>query len=338
VDDGHNGGIAGDMSLKLHLHQRSGFAGIVGNSPAMLATYELIHKVAATNSTVLITGESGTGKELIARVIHEKSSRVANPFIVAHCGTIPYELLESELFGHKRGAFTSAYEQKLGLFQIAHTGTIFLDEAGEISPYHQVKLLRVLEAGMMRPVGAVEDVKVDVRVIAATNRDLAQLVKERSFREDLFYRLNVFPIRVPPLRERGGDIVLLARHFLQKYRHDDRPAAELTPEAEQMLLSYSWPGNVRELENVIERATILCMGGLVGAEVLPPEIRAASGPDGRPASVYDMPFKQAKAEFEREYVRRRLRRAEGNVAKAAVDAGMSRAYFYEMLKKREVGR
>jgi DNA-binding NtrC family response regulator len=201
-----------------------------------------------------------------------------------------------------------------------------------------VKLLRVLEAGMMRPVGAVEDVKVDVRVIAATNRDLAQLVKERSFREDLFYRLNVFPIRVPPLRERGGDILLLARHFLQKYRHDDRPAAELSQEAEQMLLGYSWPGNVRELENVIERATILCMGGLVGAEVLPPEIRAASGPDGRPASVYDMPFKQAKAEFEREYVRRRLRRAEGNVAKAAVDAGMSRAYFYEMLKKREVGR
>ncbi len=325
------------ISLKLDMHQRSGFAGIAGRSPAMQETLRLIGKVTATDSTVLVTGERGSGKELVARVIHEKSSRADFPFVVAHCGTIPYDLVESELFGHMRGAFTSAYERKQGLFQIADGGTIFLDEICELSPFHQVKLLRVLEAGMMRPVGSVEDVKVDVRAIAASHRDLAGMVKDGSFREDLFFRVNVFPIHVPPLRERREDLPVIVSELLAGSSADGGRTAAITPEALELLMQYEWPGNVRELENVIERATILCGSDPVTPASLPQAVAAGNAAAG-PTSMFDQPFRDARAEFERQYIRRSLRTTGGNVTQAAALSGMSRAHFYELLKKHSVTR
>ena len=321
--------------------QSPGFFGIVGASRPIQTMIELIKKVADASSTVLITGESGTGKELVARAIHANSHRVAEPFVVVHCGAIPDSLLESELFGHERGSFTGAYAQKQGLFQSARGGTIFLDEIGEVTPATQVKLLRVLESGIVRPIGAVRDEQVDVRVIAATNRDLRDLVHHGNFREDLFYRLNVFPIHVPSLRERKDDIPLLAQHFLGcvgRSRHDGATGAEpegrqaIEPAAMQLIIDHAWPGNIRELENVIERAAILSSGGPITEEHLPREIHTSSSkPTNR--GVYDLPFKAARGIFEREYVEQMLQRCEGNVARAARTAGMSRAYFYEILGK-----
>ena len=321
--------------------QAVGFFGIVGASRPILAMIDLIKKVADVSSTVLITGESGTGKELVARAIHANSRRVAEPFVVVHCGAIPDSLLESELFGHERGAFTGAYAQKQGLFQSARGGTMFLDEIGDVTPATQVKLLRVLESGMVRPVGAVRDVQVDVRVITATNRDLRDLLRRGTFREDLFYRLNVFPIHVPSLRERKDDIPALARHFLGRIgrgRHegtrDEQTRGEQTidPDAMRLIIDHSWPGNIRELENVIERAAVLSSGGPITEGYLPREIQtSAPKPAGR--GVYDLPFKAARSIFEREYVEHVLQRCEGNVARAARTAGMSRAYFYEILGK-----
>jgi len=310
-----------------------GFYGIVGNSPAIRSVVELIRKVADTSSTVLVSGESGSGKELVARAVHLHGEHAKDPFVVVHCGAIPETLLESELFGHQRGAFTGAYTTKEGLFQSARAGTVFLDEIAEVTPATQVKLLRVLESGLARPVGAVKDIEVAARVIAATNRDLQQLVRQGTFREDLFYRLNVFPIRVPPLRERKEDIALLARLFLDRISEDrDAPPIEIDRQAMDFLLRYSWPGNIRELENVIERAAILSGGGPVTPQQLPPEVRT---PAQQPASigVFDMPFRDARNTFERSYVRRVLDRCNGNVARAARTAGMSRAYFYEIIKK-----
>jgi len=313
--------------------RQAGFCGIVGSSPLIATVIDLIRKVADVSSTVLVTGESGTGKELVARAIHSNSRRAAEPFVVVHCGAIPDSLLESELFGHERGAFTGAYSQKQGLFQSARGGTVFLDEIGEVTPATQVKLLRVLESGMVRPVGGTRDVQVGVRVIAATNRDLKEAVRRGNFREDLFYRLNVFPIHVPSLRERKGDIAVLTRHFLEQIGRDGaaRPV-EIDPAAMKLLIEYSWPGNIRELENVIERAAILSSGGPITEEYLPREIHAAVS---RPANrgIYDLPFKTARSAFERDYVEHVLSRCEGNVARAARMAGMSRAYFYEVLSR-----
>jgi len=309
------------------------FCGIIGDSPAIRPVIDLILKVADASSTVLISGESGSGKELVARAIHSNSRRARNPFVVVHCGAIPDSLLESELFGHERGAFTGAYSQKQGLFQSATGGAVFLDEIGEVTPTTQVKLLRVLESGVVRPVGSVRDIQVNVRVIAATNRELRDLVRRGDFREDLFYRLNVFPIRVPPLRERREDIPLLVRFFLD--RANDGRAQRISgfdPGAMELLRQYPWPGNIRELENVIERAAILSSGGLISEENLPRELQsAAPRPAGR--GIYDMPFKMARDLFQRNYVERLLERCEGNVARAARTAGMSRAYFCEIIRK-----
>ena len=308
-----------------------GFCGIIGSSAAIAPMLDLIRKVADASSTVLITGESGSGKELVARAIHENSRRVREPFVVVHCGAIPESLLESELFGHERGAFTGAYSNKQGLFQSARGGTVFLDEIGEVTPATQVKLLRVLESGVARPVGSVRDDAVDVRVIAATNRDLKDLVRRGNFRGDLFYRLNVFPIHVPPLRERKEDIAVLARFFLGRISRDRDRAIGIEPAAERLLCEYSWPGNIRELENVIERASILCGSGPISQTHLPREIETSAKPASR--GLYDLPFKSARLAFRRSYVEQVLDRCNGNVARAARVAGMSRAYFYEILNK-----
>ncbi|NQT20262.1 MAG: sigma-54-dependent Fis family transcriptional regulator, partial [Planctomycetes bacterium] len=310
-----------------------GFYNIIGKSAAIRSVHELIRKVSDTSSTVLISGESGSGKELVARAIHSHNGRAAKPFVVVHCGAIPDTLLESELFGHERGAFTGAYTDKQGLFQSAGAGTLLLDEIGEITPAMQVKLLRVLEAGVARPVGSVKDVDVSARIIAATNRNLTELVEQRTFREDLFYRLNVFPIRVPPLRERRDDVPLLIRYFLRRISEERGSGPiEVNHAALDLLYKYWWPGNIRELENVIERAAILSSGGPITEKHLPRDVHAATK-KAASTSLFDLPFKVARNAFERNYIKRVLDRCEGNVAQAARTAGVSRTYFYEIIKK-----
>jgi len=247
---------------------------LVGRSAKMQRVFDLANKLAVSDATVLITGESGTGKELVARTVHNLSPRAGGPFVPVNCGAIPEDLLESELFGHVRGAFTGATNARQGRFQLAHGGTLFLDEIGEMSPKLQVKLLRVLQEREFEPVGSDKSVRVDVRVVAATNRDLLTAVKERRFREDLFYRLNVLPIHLPPLRERKGDIALLVRHFLQlQSRKRDLAPVRIEAEALSQLERYRWPGNVREVENLIERLVILSEDGVIRLSDLPEYIR-----------------------------------------------------------------
>jgi two-component system, NtrC family, response regulator AtoC len=258
---------------------------LVGDSPAIRAVYAIIEKVANTPSTVLITGESGTGKELIARALHENSSRHSGPFIKINCAAIPKTLMESELFGYEKGAFTGAVGAKPGRFELAHGGTLFLDEIGEIPVEMQVKLLRVLQESEFERVGGIKTIKVDVRLVTATNRDLAAELTTGGFREDLYYRLNVVPIHLPPLRERREDIPLLVSHFITKF--NDRLRKEIThiePQAVERLVSYNWQGNIRELENVIERTMLFCEGPVIRLGNLPPELCGALG-DERPAAA-----------------------------------------------------
>jgi len=265
----------------------SSVEGLIGRSAKMIELYKLISKVAAVSGTVLIIGESGTGKELVARTIHKNSERTAKPFMAISCGAIPETLLESELFGHVKGAFTGAVAAKAGLFEVADKGTVFLDEIGETSPAIQVKLLRVLQERVFRRVGGTEDVEVDVRVIAATHQDLMELIHRERFREDLYYRLNVIPIHLPPLRERREDIPLLAMNFLAKYSGENkRPIRGIAPEAMELFLGYDWPGNVRELENAIERAVALGTGAVLTPENLPDQVRnpVPETDDQRPAT------------------------------------------------------
>ena len=262
-------------TLRREIRRLTGLDHIVSQSPKMRAIFEMIQTVAPTPSTVLISGESGTGKELVARAIHQNSSRSDKPFVSINCGAFPETLLESELFGYIRGAFTDAKQNKLGLFQSAEGGTLFLDEIGEMSLSMQVKLLRVLQERRVRPLGSTDEAPVDVRIIAATNHDLAQLVAEKRFREDLYYRISVIPIQLPPLRDRTEDIPLLARHFLLRFleqMHKDKPRA-IHPDALQRLENYPWPGNVRELENTIERAVALEASDGITVGVLPERIR-----------------------------------------------------------------
>lgn len=265
--------IRQNRHLSRELQERYQFSNIIGKSAPMQRIYELIEKVAPTKATVLITGESGTGKELIARAIHYNSTRQDHPFISVNCGALPENLLESELFGHEKGAFSGAVSQRRGRFELAHGGTLFLDEISEMSPSLQVKLLRVLQEMEFERVGGSQTLKVDVRVVAASNRDLKAEIAEGGFRSDLFYRLNVVHIGLPPLRERTDDIPLLVNHFLDKYRKESgRSALEMEPEALRCLFEYSWPGNVRELENVIERAVILAAGDRITVKDFPSEI------------------------------------------------------------------
>ena len=255
-----------NILLKQVVRDRFHFGNIIGQSPKMVALYDLLEKVSPTKTNILITGESGTGKELVAKAIHYNSPRKEKPFVTLNCGAIPESLIESELFGHMKGAFTDAIATKKGLFEVADEGTIFLDEISELPLLMQVKLLRVLQDREFKRVGGTEDIRVDVRIIAATNKDLEEAVKEKRFREDLFYRLNVIQIKLPPLRDRKEDIQPLANHFLKKYSQElSKAISKISPEALQILLNYEYPGNVRELQNIIERAV-----ALEGSEELTP--------------------------------------------------------------------
>jgi nitrogen regulation protein NR(I) len=332
---------------------------LVGQSPAIRAIFAVVEKVANTPSTALITGESGTGKELIARALHENSSRHAGPFIKINCAAIPKTLMESELFGYEKGAFTGAVGAKPGRFELAHGGTLFLDEIGEIPVEMQVKLLRVLQESEFERVGGLKTIKVDVRLVAATNRDLMQEIAEGTFREDLFYRLNVVPIHIPPLRERREDIPLLAEHFIAKFNDRlKKQIASITPEAERRLVAYHWPGNIRELENLMERTMLFCEGPEIQASDLPTEVggapvqpvhadgAAASGPVGAapPSTLTGMPaappassLKEAvRAEterVEREMIQRALDETGGNVTQAARKLKISRKSLQTKMKE-----
>ncbi|HET7151047.1 MAG TPA: sigma-54 dependent transcriptional regulator [Candidatus Acidoferrum sp.] len=306
--------------LRRELRRLTGLDNIIGQSPKMRAIFDLIQTVAPQSSRVLITGESGTGKELVARAIHENSLRAQAPFITINCGAFPETLLESELFGYMKGSFTGANENRQGLFQAAHGGTLFMDEIGNMSLTMQVKLYRVLQEGKVRPIGSTEESDVDVRIIAATNKDFEKEIAEGRFREDLYYRLSVIPIHVPALRERREDIPLLARHFLETFRKSmEKPIEGIAPEAMSKLEAYDWPGNVRELENTMERAVALETGGQISLRVLPDRILGYEGPSSsalKAAQVMEFPpdgvdFEKAIATTERLYLQAALEKAGG---------------------------
>jgi len=311
---------------------------LIGEHPLIQKITQLVERVAVTDVTVLIMGESGTGKELVARAIHSCSPRAERPFIPVNCGAIPAELLESEMFGHERGAFTGAIGQRAGMFQLANGGTIFLDEVGEMSGTLQVKLLRVLQDREVRPVGADRAFKVDVRVIAASNKDLASEVDAGNFREDLFYRLQVIPIVMPPLRERRSDVPLLIRHFLEKHnRKRSGRGAEITQEAMVNLWEYDWPGNVRELENLLERLVILSEDGRIGLENLPPNIRSFISEKKIPRPTLGeegLDLNSAVEEFENRLIEEALRRTKGNKQAAARLLGLKRTTLVAKLRRR----
>ncbi len=329
--------------LRRKLWQEWGYGEIVGKSEAMRRVFSLIEKVADTDSTVLILGESGTGKELVARAIHQASSRCQGPFIPVNCGAIPEELLESELFGHEKGAFTGAIKTRLGRFELAHGGTIFLDEISEMSPKLQVKLLRVLQEHSFERVGGTRSIKVDIRVIAATNRDLEKEVREGRFREDLYYRLNVIPIVLPPLRERKEDIPLLIEHFLERFsRQKRREISGITDEAMEFLMKHDWPGNVRELENVIERMVILATGERLTAEDVPEYIRGKIDKirfDG----FYDLEIPEEGinlpalvSEFEKRLILKALDKTGWIKNRAAKLLNINRTTLIEKMKKQKI--
>jgi two-component system, NtrC family, response regulator PilR len=318
-----------------------GFAGIIGRSTKMLEVFRLVETVCRTNSTILISGESGTGKELVARAIHEQSLRSRNPFMAVNCGALPEALLESELFGHVRGAFTSADSNKKGLLEVADKGTVFLDEIGEMSPTMQVKLLRVLQERKYRRVGGTDEIVANIRVIAATNRDLATMVSENTFREDLFYRLNVIPIRLPALRERVDDVPIIADHFLEKFtREIGKPIQGFTAAALALLTGYSWPGNVRELENVVERAVTLETSDRIEAATLSDHLsdgRALASMTVRGESGVPLQngfnLEQHLQEIERTHVERALKQTGGVQVRAADLLGLSFRQFRYLVKK-----
>src|SRR5574342_211587 len=273
--------LAENRVLRHRVGGRAGEEEILGDAPAIREVRQLVEKVAPARTTVLVTGESGTGKEVVARAIHGRGDRSRQPFVAINCGAIPEGLIESELFGHEKGSFTGATETKAGLFEVAGTGTLFLDEVGELPPPVQVKLLRALQERKIRRVGGKADIPFQARIVAATNRDLNEEVRAGRFREDLYYRLNVIQIHMPPLRGRREDIPLFLAHYLERFAAElGRPPARLSPEAERLLVAWSYPGNVRELANVVERAATLCEGDLVQPRDLPPALR---GPGGAPA-------------------------------------------------------
>ncbi len=321
-------------ALRAELASTRGFRRVVGESKAWKDVLTQATKVAPTETTVLVTGESGTGKEVVARLVHAGSSRARGPFVALNCAALPETLLESELFGHERGAFTGATSSRAGSIEQAAGGVLFLDEVGEMTRPVQAKLLRVLQEREFQPLGATKPRKADVRVVAATNRDLAAAIARGEFREDLYYRLQVFEIRMPPLRERAGDVLPLAESFLEELGHAvGRPAAGISKDARDVLLSYAWPGNVRELRNVLERATILCDGGLVTAEHLPRELgrRATAASDASPRADAAAGFNLDAVE--RDAVVRALDASGGNRSQAARLLGIARPQLYARLKK-----
>ncbi len=310
--------------------------GIIGRSPKMIELYKLISRVALVDSTVLITGESGTGKELVARTIHYNSTRSAKPFMAINCGALPEELLESELFGHVKGSFTGAIAHKTGLLEVASGGTVFLDEVAETSPRLQVKLLRFLQDRVFRRVGGTDDLEVDVRIMAATNRSLPQMVHAGTFREDLFYRLNVIPLEVPPLRERRDDIPLLAGSILDVFAaRANRPSMRIAPEAMAVLMAHRWPGNVRELENVLERAVALAVGDDIQTDALPASVRERPAVAGLPEVdlTEGTNLDQVVAEVEQRLLRQALEKAGWSQTRAAHLLGINfRSFRYRVRK------
>ena len=348
-----------NVLLKRELRQRNSLENIIGRSPQMQAIYQMIETVAVTTSTVLITGESGTGKELVARAIHSTSDRAAAAFVSINCGAFTETLLESELFGYMKGSFTGANSNRKGLFEAAERGTIFLDEIGETTPAMQVKLLRVLQERCIRRVGGLEEIAVDVRVVAATNRDLSQMVEDGTFRNDLYYRISVIPIEMPPLRARTSDIPDLVRHFMEKYSAAaNRPVLEVSEEAMRYLESYDWPGNVRELENTIERAVALEHGRIAGLDRRREDNGPPTGQTDRrirpewlperilkfkPRTVTDLDLPEAGidlegylAQLEKDYIIRALQRTNGNQTRAAEILKMSVRSLRHLLDKHRI--
>ncbi|MCI0690667.1 sigma-54 dependent transcriptional regulator [candidate division KSB1 bacterium] len=325
-----------NLYLRREEESQFNFGEIIGQSPPMQEVFRMLQKVAPTDSSVIIYGESGTGKELVARAIHKNSNRATGPFIRVNCGALTETLLESELFGHEKGAFTGALKRKLGRFELAHRGSIFLDEIGDISPALQIKLLRVLQEKEFERVGGEETVNVDVRVIAATHRNLKEEVTAGRFREDLYYRLHIVPINLPPLRQRTDDLPVLVNHFLQRLGHELRKLnLKIEPLALEMMKSYHWPGNVRELENVLERAAVLCEAEHITVADLPPLVKDRSAVFQLPSENLDL--NQTLEEVERALIERAMSRAHGVKAEAARLLGIKATTLLYKLEKLGMG-
>jgi DNA-binding NtrC family response regulator len=317
---------------RAELSQRKSGSAIIGRSPPMLRLLDRIDTIAQSDAPVLITGESGTGKELVARTLHERSARRAKPFIAVNCAAFPETLLEAELFGHERGAFTGAVKRRDGRFKAADGGTLLLDEIAEVPLPAQAKLLRVLQEGTVEPLGTNESTRVDVRIISATHRNLRERIKEGRFREDLYYRLNVLDIEIPPLRERRGDLPLLLQYFLNKFTTPGKQPPSISPRAWAVLSQYNFPGNVREFAHAIEHAVVLAGGGEIDVEHLPAGIAGASESSGNPNAGNLRSLNAALKEFEREYLMRALAQAGGKKMKAAEILGISRKNLWEKLR------
>jgi two-component system response regulator AtoC len=328
--------------LREQLQERHIFHNILSKSPKMLAVFELVSHVAKTVTTVLIEGQTGTGKEMVAHAIHKASPQRTGPFVAINCAAVPETLLESELFGHEKGAFTSAIGQRKGRFELANGGTIFLDEVGDVPAAMQAKLLRVLQERRFERVGGTQTIEIDVRVIAATNRGLRKMVQAGKFREDLYYRLNVVRIELPALHERPEDIPLLTAHFTQKYCRPGQAPKQVTPEAMEVLLRYSWPGNIRELENAIERACVTSRGEWLLPENLPHDIVAPAKTKVPFAVDLSRPLtdqlREVTASFEARYLRRALKKARGHIGRTAEIAGLSRRSVSEKLAQYEIDK
>ena len=335
-----------EIYLRKELRDRHGFESFVGESSEIQKVYRRIMQVAPTDSTVLITGESGTGKELVARAIHNNSQRREQPFVALDCTSLAESLLESELFGHVKGSFTGAIQTKMGLFKVADGGTLFLDEISNISLTIQAKLLRVLQERLVTPIGGTHPIPIDIRLVAATNRNMRNLVAEGAFRDDLFFRLNIIPIDLPPLRERKGDLPVLIRHFLKKYSAEvGKDIRGIAPDAYAVLEEYAFPGNVRELENIIERAVVLAEGDIIrkeGLELQPPLGELPVKPSYVPQSLDEL--KESKRQIreravepiEKAFVINALKRNNWNVTRAAEETGMLRPNFQALLKKLKI--
>ncbi len=328
--------------LKAQVEERYGFPNIVGESEPMKRAYELARKAAESDTTVLLTGESGTGKELFARAIHYASDRHHHRFVAINCGAMPKELIESELFGYVKGAFSGASRDKPGLFMEADGGTLFLDEISELGSELQVKINRAIQEKEIRRVGDTADLSVDARIVASTNRDLKKAMKEGRFREDLYYRLNVFPIHLPPLRERPTDIPLLLEHFLEEFAGEEAERYKVQPAAMELLMNHRWPGNVRELQNAVERAVVLSEGHTIRPSLFP-FLESAEGeypPDL--SALVEMPYREAMDRMtlkgQRRYIVAVLKKYEGNVTRAAEHAGIERESFHRLMRKCDVER
>ncbi len=327
-----------NIYLKEELEKKTGFEELVGDTKCMHEVYSLIEKVAESKVPVILRGESGTGKELVAHAIHKRSLRKDKNFVILNCGALPETLLESEIFGHEKGAFTGADKRKLGIFEIGDEGTIFLDEIGDLTLSIQMKLLRFLQSGEFIRVGGIAPIKVDVRIISATNQNLEKLIENNKFRSDLYYRINTVSINLPSLRERKDDIPLLIEHFLIKYSKEDNiPLKKISKEVYNVLYKYQWPGNVRELENLIRAVLVLSRGNIVNLQDLPAVIRQESvvtQEDGKNvSSSLEYSFKDIKEKAERDYLLSLLKKVEGNISKASKIAGFSRRHLYDKLKQ-----